>query len=78
MNRPGGVTLVRRATIRGVVGPIRDPGHPDALVLPAFAADTAVDIRRVGAVLQIIPPVTIRAASRAADHSWSVLVSPHT
>jgi hypothetical protein len=29
--------------------------HADALVCPAFAADTAVRVRRIGAVLEVIP-----------------------
>ncbi|HET9302357.1 MAG TPA: hypothetical protein VFO20_06245, partial [Propionibacteriaceae bacterium] len=30
-------------------------GHPDALILPTFAADTAVHVRRIGAVPEVIP-----------------------
>jgi hypothetical protein len=32
------------------------PGHPDALMLSAFAADAAAHIRPGGAVLQVVRP----------------------
>jgi hypothetical protein len=31
------------------------PGHPDALVLAALVADAAAHVRRVGAVLEVVP-----------------------
>jgi Homeodomain-like domain len=30
------------------------PTHPDALVLPALVADTAVHVGRIGAVLEVV------------------------
>ena len=48
------------------------------LVLPALAADKAVDVRGIGAMLEVVSRVAVRAASSFSDQSWSVLVSPHT
>ena len=54
------------------------PTHPDPLVLPALAAHAPPHICGVRAVLEVVAAVVVKAASSAADHSLSVLVSPHT
>jgi hypothetical protein len=54
------------------------PSHTDALMRSTLAACAAVDVNRVGAVLEVIRRVVVRAASSFSDHSSSVLVSPHT
>jgi hypothetical protein len=48
-------------------------------MLSALSADAACHVSGVGAVLEVVAAgLPSGAASRLSDHSWSVLVSPHT
>jgi hypothetical protein len=55
--RPGGrvsfLSIGAGSSLRGELDKL--PRHPDALMLPTVAADTAANVGGVGAVLEVVP-----------------------
>jgi hypothetical protein len=55
--------------------------HPDPLVGPALAAHAPTYIGGIGAVLEVVPPVAVRAASQALSTTrrqfWSIPIPGH-